>query len=417
MINAAVAGVLFGAAAGAIIGYSLGAVWPGALIGAVLFGLGEALTDWQRRPGEQKPRLYRALTAVGSGAVLGALAGIFLPNLTVLAQAVLIGFIIGLGTLNWKSLLLAVLSGLVVGLLAVQLAPALAAAVLGALVVLLHQILSWLFLKNSEPVTLAAENVPASEIPYVVPYVARSAYIGADYFQDLANLEAGDFQRNTPDVGIVETMDSLRGLTFNPDRVDPLIREFYEHTTRFQLAIVPVWKLWMKPVFWLYKQWIAQPIGQANLPFNQEEAQRGIVSYIDTIDLEQDDQINIRGWVRAFAETGEAIYVGIYTTFRQEDRGYVSVGFPLPESNFTATLLPYNKDGSNFILKSRGTGLPFPGHYLSTNVEGELTVLALPSFNEEIEVFIEEGQLKTHHRFYLGEQNFLTLYYTIDRKI
>ena len=160
---------------------------------------------------------------------------------------------------------------------------------------------------------------------------------------------------------------------------------------------------------------MARQIGQANLPFNQEEALRGVVSYIDTIDFQCNDIIDLRGWVRAFEATGEAIYVGVYTTFRHEDVGYVSVGFPLPESNFTATLLPHNIRESNFLLKSRNTGQPYPGHYLSTNEDGKLTVLALPSFNEEIEVYLEDGQLKTDHRFYLGGQNFLTLYYSIKR--
>jgi hypothetical protein len=32
--------------------------------------------------------------------------------------------------------------------------------------------------------------------------------------------------------------------------------------------------------------------------------------------------------------------VGIYTTYGHHDHGYVSVGFPLPQASFTATLLP-----------------------------------------------------------------------------
>ena len=48
----------------------------------------------------------------------------------------------------------------------------------------------------------------------------------------------------------------------------------------------------------------------------------------------------MRGWIRSRADTGEPIYVGIYTTYRHEGRGYVSVGFPLPQASFTATLLP-----------------------------------------------------------------------------
>jgi hypothetical protein len=52
--------------------------------------------------------------------------------------------------------------------------------------------------------------------------------------------------------------------------------------------------------------------------------------------------IDIRGWIRTFADSGRPIYVGIYTSFRHEDRGYVSVGFPIPGANFTATLEPRN---------------------------------------------------------------------------
>ena len=122
----------------------------------------------------------------------------------------------------------------------------------------------------------------------------------------------------------------------------PLIREFYEHTSRFKLSIVPEWRPWMKPGYELFKRVVAEPLGQAAIPSNIEEAQRGMVSTIDTIDLDGDEEIDIRGWIRTFADSGKPIYVGIYTSFRHEDRGYVSVGFPIPSANFTATLLPRN---------------------------------------------------------------------------
>jgi hypothetical protein len=73
---------------------------------------------------------------------------------------------------------------------------------------------------------------------------------------------------------------------------------------------------------------------------NQREALRGIRSRIDTIPLERDDVVAVRGWIRSFADTDEPIYVGIYTTYRHGGRGYVSVGFPLPHASFTATLEP-----------------------------------------------------------------------------
>jgi hypothetical protein len=198
--------------------------------------------------------------------------------------------------------------------------------------------------------------------------------------------------------------------------VHPLIREFYEHTSRFRLSIVPEWRRWMKPGYEIFKRLVAQPLGQAAIPSNIEEAQRGMVSTIDTIDLDGDEQIDIRGWIRTFADSGKPIYVGIYTSFRHEDRGYVSVGFPIPNANFTATLEPRNVGKHDLLLTSRSE-LAFPGHYLSS-VDSErdaLTVLKLLSFQEEIFVFVADHELKTAHSFYLAGQRFLTLHYEIER--
>jgi len=99
--------------------------------------------------------------------------------------------------------------------------------------------------------------------------------------------------------------------------------------------------------------------------------------------------IDIRGWIRTFADSGRPIYVGIYTCFRHDDRGYVSVGFPIPSANFTVTLEPRNTGEHDLLLTSRSK-LAFPGHYLSS-VDSErdaLTVLKLLSFHEQIHVYV-----------------------------
>ena len=420
-INAGLAGALMGAIGGTIIGAAVTA--PPllvALICALIFGLGEGFTDYYRKAAQLKPLAWRIFVAAFFGAILGSVLYLLQPDINLVLAGLFIGLLSGLFGLHWQNMLLGGLCGLALGLLASRWPEPWHPALLGALIVLVYRLLSaWLFRKR-ETISVAAERVPAAQIRYVVPFEAHSGYIGADYFKDLARTSEGTFRRNAPDIGIVASLYDLRGPTFDPRQVDPLIREFYEHTSRFKLAIVPVWQPLMKPIFLLYKQFFARRIGQANLPFSQEEAQKGVVSYIDTIDYQSagassEDIVVLRGWVRAFSETDEAIYVGIYTTFRYEDRGYVSVGFPLPESNFTATLLPNNHNGSNFLLTSRNTGLAFPGHYLSFFDEDELTVMNLHAFGEEIEVYVQDGQLRTDHRFYLGNQLFLTLFYTMQR--
>jgi hypothetical protein len=150
---------------------------------------------------------------------------------------------------------------------------------------------------------------------------------------------------------------------------------------------------------------------------NQRQAQRGVRSRIDTIDVDRDEIIDIRGWIRSFAATGEPIYVGIYTTYRHNDRGYVSVGFPLPQSSFTATLAPRTRADGGLILTSR-SALPHPGHYLTfiEPASRELTTLGVPGFKEELDVYATDSELRADHAFWLFGLPFLVLRYRIRRK-
>jgi hypothetical protein len=289
-------------------------------------------------------------------------------------------------------------------------------ALVAAAVAIVYRVMAAIAYRNRPLVRVMAEEVPASELRYVVPFEARSRYVGADYVEQLAKVRGGTFRRNPPDVGILASLDSLDGPDFDAHRVHRLIREFYEHTSRFRLSIIPEWRLWMKPGYEIFKRLVAQPLGQAAIPSNIEEAQRGMVSTIDTIDLDEDEEIDIRGWIRTFADSGKPIYVGIYTSFRHEGRGYVSVGFPIPSANFTATLEPRNTGEHDFLLTSRSE-LAFPGHYLSSvdSQRDALTVLKLLSFQEQIYVYVADGELKTEHSFYLAGQRFLILQYEIER--
>lgn len=414
-LSAGIAGVIMGMVGGAIIGASFGSVLPGAVLCAVVIGPIAGIIDYRRKEGQPTPLVYRILMMSFAGAVLGAMMGMLFSGLSLTVIGLVLGLLSGLFGLRTNKVLLGIITGGVIGFLAQTYLPGLNPAILGALVVLVYRILSTLLFREQENIQLMAERVPREEIKYVVPFEANSKYVGADYFKDLARSEEGIFIRNSLGVGIVESMDNMRGPAFEVELVHPLIREFYEHTSNFKLNIVPEWEMRFKPLFWIFKRYIAQPIGQANLPFNTEEAQEGVVSYIDTIDFKCDDIIDLRGWVRAFEQTGDAIYVGIYTTFQHQGVGYVSVGFPLPDANFTATLLPKNHNESNFLLTSRNTGYPFPGHYLTASENDNLTVMRLPTFNEEIEVLVENEQLRTEHRFFLAGLNFLTLYYTMER--
>jgi hypothetical protein len=414
--DAVVWGVLLGAASGAVLGDAIGVdAGLGAVIGALLYAPLEAVAATRRAPG-RPPALWRRI--LGSALVMslfGWLLGLVVGDDPVVVGLVS-GLLLGVLGLRPRKVLLGLVVGAVVGLVFEVLDAGLGAALVAAVVTVAYRAVAAIAYRDRPLVRVMAEEVPASELRYVVPFEARSKYVGADYVEQLAALRGGTFRRNPPDVGILASLDSLDGPTFDAGRVHPLIREFYEHTSRFKLSIVPEWRQWMKPGYEVFKRLVAEPLGQATIPSNIEEAQRGMVSTIDTIDLDDDEVIDIRGWVRTFADSGKPIYVGIYTSFRHEDRGYVSVGFPIPSANFTATLLPRNAGDHDLLLTSR-TDLPFPGHYLSA-VDSErdaLTVLKLLSFQEQISVYVDDDELRTDHSFYLAGQRFLTLHYEIER--
>jgi len=266
-------------------------------------------------------------------------------------------------------------------------------------------------------VSLLAERVRAEDLPFVVPREARSRYVGTDYVRQLAEVLGGRYVADAADVGIVGSLDELTGPGFDPATVDPWVREFYEHTTRFRLDIIPRWRLWVRPGYLLYRTVIARPLGQANVPMNQRETLRGIRSRIDTITAPDRDIVAVRGWIRSFIDTDEPIYVGVYTTYRYDGRGYVSVGFPVPHGSFTATLQPGNRPDGGLVLTSRSE-LNHPGHYLTyvDPVSRELTALAVHGFAEQLDVYVRDGQLRAEHAFWVFGLPFLVLHYRMHRK-
>ena len=420
LLDAVIWGVLLGAASGAVLGAAIDGAGAalGALLGAALYAPAEAITSLRRGAAEVKPLWYRIISSALLMAVFGWLLGLIYGPDEPLVTAIISGALIGLLGLRPGKLLLGLLVGAAMGAIFQALDDGVEPALVAVAVTLTYRVIAAIAYRGRELVRVMAEEVPASELRYVVPFEARSRYVGGDYVEQLAKARGGTFRRNPPDVGILASLDSLEGPTFDASLVHPLIREFYEHTSRFRLSIIPEWRRWMKPGYELFKLVVAEPLGQAAIPSNIEEAQRGMVSTIDTITLDGNEEIDIRGWIRTYADSGKPIYVGIYTSFRHQDRGYVSVGFPIPSANFTATLLPQNAGDHDFVLSSR-TDLEFPGHYLSSvdSDRDALTVLKLLYFQEQIFVYIADGELRTEHSFYLAGQRFLTLHYEIERLV
>ena len=410
------AGVIGGVAGAALAGHrGVRAASLGAVAGAAGLAASEAVARARQRPGEIPPLWQRIAVSAALVAPLGWAAG-RVTRAGPVAVGAATGAVGGLlGVRPQKVLLGPVFGAAVGGLLAAGRRPV-PASVTAATAMLAYRSVSALVFRDAQ-VSLLAEQVKAEELPFVAAREARSRYVGTGYVRELADELGGRYVAAAPDVGIVSSLDELAGPEFDPAGVDPRVREFYEHTTRFTLDIVPEWRLWVRPGYLLYRTLVARPLGQANVPMNQRETQRGINSRIDTITTDGTDVVAIRGWIRSFADTDEPIYVGIYTTYRNGGRGYVSVGFPLPQASFTATLQPLPRPGGGLVLSSR-SDLDQPGHYLAyiDPESADLTAVAVHGFAEQLDVYVRDDELRAEHSFFIFGLPFLVLHYRMHRK-
>ena len=413
--------VLFAAGIGALAGAALrahrgrGRAVGGALVGAAALGVSEAVARARQRPGEIPALWQRIAVSTALAAPVGWAAG-RTSRIGPRAVGTVTGAVAGTLGLRPQKVALGPLVGLAVGAAFAARRGSAPSSVVASTTVLTYRTLSALVFRDAQ-LSLLAERVDAEALPFVVPLPARSRYVGTGYVRELAEVLAGRYVPDAQDTGIIDTLDRLAGPQFDPAGVDPRVREFYEHTTRFSLDSVPAWRLWVRPGYLLYRTLVARPLGQASVPMNQREALRGVRSRIDTISQPPHDAVAVRGWIRSFADDDEPIYVGIYTTYRRGDRGYVSVGFPLPQASFTATLLPEPREGGGLVLSSTGDDDQV-GHYLAfiDPATSQLTALAVHGFKERLEVYVAAGELRAEHAFWVFGFPFLVLHYRIRRK-
>jgi hypothetical protein len=410
--TSAVIGILAGLAL--MSRWGVAAMAAGAAVGGVALAGTDALARARQKPGQIPALWSRIAMSAALAAILGWVVG--LTGAGPVVVGVVFGLLAGALGLRPQKVVLGPLVGLAVGWVIWTLLGDVPAAIVAAVTVLTFRSLSAVVFRDPQ-VELLAERVAADQMPFVVPLESRTRYVGTGYVRDLAEVLGGDYQADAADVGIVASLDELAGPEFDPATVDPRVREFYEHTTRFSLDIVPKLRLWGRPGYLIYRALVARPLGQANVPMNQREAQRGVRSRIDTISQNRDGVVSIRGWIRSFVDNDEPIYVGIYTTYRRNLRGYVSVGFPLPQASFTATLVPQPRAGGGLVLTSRAHDGQ-AGHYLTyvDPATRELTTLAVHGFAERLDVYVADDRVRAEHEFRVFGLPFLTLRYTIRHR-
>ena len=244
---------------------------------------------------------------------------------------------------------------------------------------------------TSESLGWGTAVIDRSRFLFAAPYAARAfashfedfdLHVGRSVFEEFVEAEGGSFTWKMRDPALLSSFDDLLDDDFAPSRVHPLIREFYEHTARFQLRFTIHWNPLIQPLGILYTETLARLFDQLRVPPFSSRIPRLMKSAFALIDLPgKQAPIEYRGWARTLADDGSLFYTAaVHTYVQNEDskkRSYLCVSFPLPLTNLTVVLKPRNwgDDGFEMTTTARegrdaGTYLLFPARRSFSMVPG-----------------------------------------------
>ncbi len=243
--------------------------------------------------------------------------------------------------------------------------------------------------------------------------------IGDAAYREVCEAEGLSIERHAKDGGLVPSFEQLRSPRFDPGKVHPLIREFYEHTTSFAMD---VWSRIYFPAsigMWLLVKTISRQVNQLNFPLSPLDTARGMISEIISM-RRPDGTIRYTGWFRTLAQDDNVLYTGFYMTETSPTLGVpcVKVVFPMPNGNATVVLAPEVAPDGSLILDSSGRAFGDAGFYRMQRTSGDrLRVWQIKSLKEHFRVFVDDaGVLRCDHSVRFLGLPVLSLHYKIFKR-
>jgi hypothetical protein len=280
------------------------------------------------------------------------------------------------------------------------------AAVYSMLGLFLQVCIEWL-------VRLTGKKIRRSEAPWLDCVLGKPGVIGTGVYQRIADeqkLEIGQ----PPDAGLVPSFENLRGPSFDPGRVDPRIRHFYEHTALYKLEVWSEVYFAGKFVLWLLVEFISRRMDQLNFPISSMEVAKGMTSEIVQLREPNSGKLAYTGWLRRFRSTGKVIYAGLYseTQMPGEANPCVKVTFPCYGSS-SVYLRPCAYADGTFGLVSTGGAFGRSGFYRIVESGGDhWRVRNFKTLHELFHVYVDEEEiLRTDHEITFVGLTILKLHY------
>jgi hypothetical protein len=266
-------------------------------------------------------------------------------------------------------------------------------------------------------VCLTGRLISASDTPWLYGPIGTANRVGIGYYEHYAENAGLKIVADDPLAGLLPQFDRLAGPSFDPTRIDPRVKAFYEHTARYSLE---AWSNWSWPFggfAWILIAFISRRMDQMNLPISPLDTSRGMTSEVLKL-VGPDGQVDpLAGWFRRMRGSGRAIYAGFYTvaTPPKGNGPCVKVIFPVPRGSATVLLRPEAQADGSLKLISEGRRFGWPGFYRVVQTgDNRFRVRHVPAMHEVIHVYVNDnGEMRTDHLFSFFSVPMLRLHYKI----
>ena len=248
----------------------------------------------------------------------------------------------------------------------------------------------------------------------------QTSGIADTFVQQLMEEENLKLEKNHASFGLLDSIEQLNLPGQDLAKLNPLVKDFYEHTFGYGFEVWSHWCGVFYPFGWLIRLLFSRRLQQLNLPLNPLDSALGIESNIWKLYADGAQHPEYTIWYRILKSQQNVIYSGVYSTTQlpSTNETCLKVVFPLPNGNATVIMKIEMKHDGSLLLTSQGKRFGDPGFYfLLTDQKGTYWAKYVHAMHETIHVYEdEEGDLRTDHVLNLDGVTFLKLHYKMRPK-
>jgi hypothetical protein len=249
------------------------------------------------------------------------------------------------------------------------------------------------------------------------PGPATPRGVGRAFFDELAAVGGLTVARSAA-CGLVSDLAALTGPDLNPARIDPRVRDFYEHTAAYEIDAWAEWCGAFRPVGWALARLFSRRLQQLNVPLSALDTSRGLTSTVLQLRDPVTGDVRHTAWLRELRGSGDVLYAGTYSLCHVPGcaGACVKVVFPLPNGNAVVVMRPRPSADGSLTIVSSGARFGDPGFYFTVVSPSRAWARYVRTMRETIRVYADGEFVRADHTLTIWRTTFLRLHYRLRRR-